>query len=129
MKEKIGGLREMKRKMVVWFMTAAAALVCMTGCSAEKQEKTSGQQMGKAQEDTRESITLNVFAAASMTETLEMIQKMYEEESSDVALVFNFDSSGTKSRSSSFTEGSAWLSIWSICFWAAEINKSQSAPS
>ena len=79
MKEKIGGLREMKRKMVVWFMTAAAALVCMTGCSAEKQEKTSGQQMGKAQEDTRESITLNVFAAASMTETLEMIQKMYEE--------------------------------------------------
>ena len=72
MKEKIGGLREMKRKMVVWFMTAAAALVCMTGCSAEKQEKTPGQQMRKAQEDTRESITLNVFAAASMTETLEM---------------------------------------------------------
>lgn len=85
----------MKRKMVVCFMTAAAALACMTGCSAEKQEKTSGQQMGKTQEDTRESITLNVFAAASMTETLEMIQKMYEEESSDVALVFNFDSSGT----------------------------------
>ena len=39
--------------------------------------------------------TLNVFAAASMTETLTEIQKMYKEVVPNVTLVFNFDSSGT----------------------------------
>ena len=39
--------------------------------------------------------TLNVFAAASMTETLTEIQEMYKEVAPNVTLVFNFDSSGT----------------------------------
>ena len=38
---------------------------------------------------------LIVFAAASMTETLEEIAKLYKEAAPDVTLVFNFDSSGT----------------------------------
>lgn len=42
-----------------------------------------------------EEVTLNIFAAASMTETLETIQGMYAEEAPNVTLVFNFDSSGT----------------------------------
>lgn len=40
-------------------------------------------------------VTLNVFAAASMTETLTEIQEMYKEVAPNVTLVFNFDSSGT----------------------------------
>ena len=35
----------------------------------------------------------------------------------------------TKSRPSVFTSGSAAASSWFICFWAAEMNRSQSAPS
>ena len=38
---------------------------------------------------------LIVFAAASMTETLNQIKDLYETENPDVELVFNFDSSGT----------------------------------
>ena len=49
------------------------------------------------QRETAEAdpVTLNVFAAASMTETLTEIQEMYKEAAPNVTLVFNFDSSGT----------------------------------
>ena len=42
-----------------------------------------------------EKTELIVFAAASMTETLNQIKDLYEKENPDVTLVFNFDSSGT----------------------------------
>ena len=42
-----------------------------------------------------EAIELIVFAAASMTETLQEIQTLYEAAHPNVKLVFNFDSSGT----------------------------------
>ncbi len=38
---------------------------------------------------------LMIFAAASMTETLDEIKGMYEEANPDITLSFNFDSSGT----------------------------------
>ena len=38
---------------------------------------------------------LMIFAAASMTETLDVIKGMYEEANPDITLSFNFDSSGT----------------------------------
>ena len=38
---------------------------------------------------------LVIFAAASMTETLNEIKDLYEEENPDITLTFNFDSSGT----------------------------------
>ncbi len=40
-------------------------------------------------------VELTVFAAASLTETLEEIADLYKAEAPDVSLVFNFDSSGT----------------------------------
>ena len=36
-----------------------------------------------------------MFAAASMTETLNEIKGLYEEANPDVTLTYNFDSSGT----------------------------------
>ena len=42
-----------------------------------------------------EPVTLKVFAAASMTETLEEIAELYKEVAPNVTLQFNFDSSGT----------------------------------
>ena len=42
-----------------------------------------------------EKTQINVFAAASMTETLTEIEKKYEATHGDVDLVFTFDSSGT----------------------------------
>lgn len=62
---------------------------------AETEAKTEAASKETAAADTAEPITLNVFAAASMTETLEKIQEMYKEAAPNVTLVFNFDSSGT----------------------------------
>lgn len=42
-----------------------------------------------------EEVELNVFAAASMTETLTTIQEMYKEVAPNVTITYNFDSSGT----------------------------------
>ena len=38
---------------------------------------------------------LIVFAAASMTETMNQIKELYEAENPGITLVYNFDSSGT----------------------------------
>lgn len=63
-------------------MTALLA-AALTACSGN-----SGSAGGEASE-------VIVFAAASMTETLTEIAKMYEEVAPNVKLTFNFDSSGT----------------------------------
>ena len=52
-------------------------------------------QKGEEAEKPGETVTLHVFAAASMTETLEEIQALYKETAPHVTLVYNFDSSGT----------------------------------
>lgn len=46
-------------------------------------------------EYTGSACTLNVFAAASLTESLSAIQTAFETKYPDIKLVFNFDSSGT----------------------------------
>lgn len=46
-------------------------------------------------EETEEPVELNVFAAASMTETLTELGEAYKEEHPNVTIHFNFDSSGT----------------------------------
>ena len=68
----------MKKKLIAGLLVGAMA-VSLSGCGASK----------------REEVTLNVFAAASMTETLTEIQEMYKDVAPNVTLVFNFDSSGT----------------------------------
>ena len=44
---------------------------------------------------TGDAVTVTVFAAASMTETLDEIAENYKSVAPDVTLVFNYDSSGT----------------------------------
>ena len=71
-------------------MTAAVVMaLSVAGCSSNTtttQETT---------DDNAETTTVTVFAAASMTETLNQIAEMYKEVDPSVELVFNFDSSGT----------------------------------
>ena len=63
------------KKLVIVFLTAGMT-VCMCMSAAAKTE-------------------LIVFAAASMTETLNEIKGLYEKANPNVTLVYNFDSSGT----------------------------------
>lgn len=58
---------------------------------AGEEVKTDEEQ----QEETGDQVELVVFAAASMTETLNQIAEMYKEVAPNVTLTFNFDSSGT----------------------------------
>lgn len=98
----------MKKRLIAGLLVGAMA-VSMMGCSASKTEEAPAAEDAATEETVEaedaeaeapaetnaEPVTLNVFAAASMTETLTEIQEMYKEVAPNVTLVFNFDSSGT----------------------------------
>ena len=85
----------MKKRLIAGLLAGAMA-VSLSGCGASKTEEAPAAG-NSAAEGTAEAepVTLNVFAAASMTETLTEIQEMYKDVAPNVTLVFNFDSSGT----------------------------------
>lgn len=90
------------RKKVIAGLLAGALAVSMLGCGSKQAEEIPAAEETTGAEDTVaeetaevDPVTLNVFAAASMTETLTEIQEMYKEVAPNVTLVFNFDSSGT----------------------------------
>ena len=102
-----------RKKMTAVFMTGLlAAALCLSGCgnqgeenadtssseatvsSAAEESSTAAQTNEKGSDG--EPVELTVFAAASMTETLEEIADMYEGKEPNVTLSFNFDSSGTE---------------------------------
>lgn len=90
------------RKKVIAGLLAGALAVSMLGCGSKQAEEIPAAEETTGAEDTAaeetaeaDPVTLNVFAAASMTETLTEIQEMYKEVAPNVTLVFNFDSSGT----------------------------------
>ena len=78
----------MKLRKVLACVTMCSMVLSLAGCGTSAATET--KENAEAAE-----VTLNVFAAASMTETLTEIQKMYKEVVPNVTLVFNFDSSGT----------------------------------
>lgn len=65
-------------------LPALCAALLLTACAPAD---TAAQQ--------EQPVELTVFAAASLTETLEQIAENYREIAPEVALTFNFDSSGT----------------------------------
>ena len=80
--------RMMKLRKVFACVTMCSMVLSLSGCGTS--QATEMKENAEAAE-----ATLNVFAAASMTETLTEIQGMYKEVGPNVTLVFNFDSSGT----------------------------------
>ena len=80
--------RMMKLRKVFACVTMCSMVLPLAGCGTSQATET--KENAEAAE-----VTLNVFAAASMTETLTEIQEMYKEVAPNVTLVFNFDSSGT----------------------------------
>jgi molybdate transport system substrate-binding protein len=100
-------VNHMKKKLAARLMASAVAVLMLTGCGANTAtttEETSAEDAAVEEETAEEAeepvdeadpVTLNIFAAASMTETLTTIQEMYQEVAPNVTLVFDFDSSGT----------------------------------
>lgn len=79
-----------RTKAAIAALLALSLTAGLTGCGST----TTTPDKGSASSDTKET-ELVVFAAASMTETLEEIKETYEAAHEDVTLTFNFDSSGT----------------------------------
>jgi molybdate transport system substrate-binding protein len=76
----------MKAKKLLSLLLALAMVFALAACSSNDEPKTSEEP------EAREEVV--VFAAASMTETLNQIKETYEKDH-NVTLTFNFDSSGT----------------------------------
>ena len=73
-------------------LIAAVMVLSLAACAAPATEETA------APEETvpeAEPVELIVFAAASMTETMNQIAEMYKTVAPNVTLTYNFDSSGT----------------------------------
>ena len=75
-------------------LTAAVLAVAMTGCS-NSASSTASSAAASSEAASGESVELIVFAAASLTETLNAIAETYSAENPGVTFSFNFDSSGT----------------------------------
>ena len=76
----------MKAKKLLSLLLAMAMVFALAACSSNDEQKDADDN--KAREE------VVVFAAASMTETLNQIKETYEKDH-NVTLTFNFDSSGT----------------------------------
>ena len=78
---------KMRSKAIATLLALAVSMTaCLTGC---------GRTNTNTNADASEKTELVVFAAASMTETLNQIKTDYEAQHKDITLTYNFDSSGT----------------------------------
>ena len=80
---------------VVGAVGAAAALTACGGSASSTASSTAASSEAASSEAAGESVELIVFAAASLTETLNAIAQDYSAENPGVTFRFNFDSSGT----------------------------------
>ena len=74
---------------------AAAALTACGGAASSTASSAAASSEAASSEAAGESVELIVFAAASLTETLNAIAQDYSAENPGVTFRFNFDSSGT----------------------------------
>lgn len=105
-------LRSGRTKRGAALLLAGMFALSAAGCSSSQSSQESSQKSPETKTDTQDSeapqtasseaaketdrqTELIVFAAASLTETLEEIAGNYREIAPDVSLTFNFDSSGT----------------------------------
>lgn len=79
----------MKKNCFARFAAAALSLAMLAGCGASQSSDSAAVDTGSA-----DSAELTVFAAASMTETLNRIAEDYKSVDPNVTLTFNFASSG-----------------------------------
>ena len=83
------------KKRIALLLVLVMTLALFTGCAAKDTTEPKTTTEPEALEETAEPVELIVFAAASMTETLNQIAELYKEVAPNVTLVYNFDSSGT----------------------------------
>lgn len=78
-------------KRIISLITSMIMVLSLVACGGN----TSISNSEVANNATQEKTELIVFAAASMTETMNQIKDLYEAKNSNITLTYNFDSSGT----------------------------------
>lgn len=79
-------MKKRSKAIAALLALAVSMTACLTGCGRINTDTNA---------DASEKTELVVFAAASMTETLNQIKTDYEAQHKDITLTYNFDSSGT----------------------------------
>lgn len=79
-------MKKRSKAIAALLALAVSMTACLTGCGRTNTDTNA---------DASEKTELVVFAAASMTETLNQIKTDYEAKHKDITLTYNFDSSGT----------------------------------
>lgn len=79
-------MKKRSKAIAALLALAVSMTACLTGC---------GRTNTNTNADASAKTELVVFAAASMTETLNQIKTDYEAQHKDITLTYNFDSSGT----------------------------------
>ena len=86
-------------KKLFAMLMAAVMVLSLTACAAPAADESApATEETAAPEETvpeAEPVELIVFAAASMTETMNQIAELYKAKAPNVTLTYNFDSSGT----------------------------------
>lgn len=77
---------------MIFAMAACGETTALAPTAAPSAEASAESETAKADE---EPIELIVFAAASMTETMNQIAELYKAAAPNVTIIYNFDSSGT----------------------------------
>ena len=79
-------MKKRSKAIAALLALAVSMTACLTGCGRTNTDTNA---------DASEKTELVVFAAATMTETLNQIKTDYEAQHKDITLTYNFDSSGT----------------------------------
>ena len=82
-------------KKLFAMLMAAVMVLSLTACAAPSAVPAPTEEPAAETVPEAEPLELIVFAAASMTETLNQIAEMYKAVAPNVTLIYNFDSSGT----------------------------------
>ena len=84
-------------KKIVALLMAAVMVLSFAACAAPAAEPAPTEEPAAPEETVPEAepVELIVFAAASMTETMNQIAELYKAKAPNVTLTYNFDSSGT----------------------------------
>ena len=87
-------------KRLVSLLLALSLVLALTACGSKTDstvdaaDDSQTQDNAPAEAPAGEPVELIVFAAASMTETMNQLKEMYEQNNPNVTVTYNFDSSG-----------------------------------
>ena len=82
-------------KKLLSIILSVMVVLSLFACSKSQQIETTVANANETKDTTIEQTELIVFAAASMTETMNQIKELYEAKNPNIKITYNFDSSGT----------------------------------